>query len=145
MGRDGAGITPLFDAAALPALQGTFNTGGGACKTAFQLLTEKAAYYTPERAEGICGVPAEEIRTLARAYAAAKPATIRMYYGVSRTLNSTLACRAMITLAALTGNIGVPGGGAPVPQVFSPIVLNEQAVAEPGAPGVKILPAPLRP
>jgi molybdopterin-containing oxidoreductase family molybdopterin binding subunit len=130
-----------FDAAALPALQGTFNTGGGACKTAFHLLTEKAAYYTPERAEEIIGVPAEEIRSLAREYAAAKPATIRMYYGVSRTLNSTLSCRAMIILAALTGNIGVPGGGAPVPQVFSPIVLDEQAVANPpGAPGVQVLP-----
>ena len=124
-----------------PALRGTFIAGGGACKTAFQLLTEKAAHYTPEQAEEITGVPAEEIRMLAREYAAAKPATIRMYYGVSRTLNSTLAGRAMITLAALTGNIGVPGGGAPVPQVFSPIVLDEQAVAcPPGAPGVKTLP-----
>jgi anaerobic selenocysteine-containing dehydrogenase len=132
------------DAAVSPALHGSFIAGDGACKTAFQLLTEKAADYTPERAEEITGVPAEEIRQLARAYAAAKPATIRMYYGVSRTLNSTLSCRAMITLAALTGNIGVSGGGAPVPQVFSPIVLNEQAVASPpGAPGVKILPGTL--
>jgi len=129
------------DSAALPTLQGNFIAGGSACKTAFQLLTEKTASYTPERAEEITGVPAEEIRKLAREYAAAKPATIRMYYGVSRTLNSTLSCRAMIALAALTGNIGVPGGGAPVPQVFSPIVLNEQAVAcPPGAPGVKSLP-----
>jgi anaerobic dimethyl sulfoxide reductase subunit A len=133
--------TRPFDRAASPALHGSFISGGTACKTAFQLLTEKAASCTPEQAEEITGVPVEEIRTLARAYAAAKPATIRMYYGVSRTLNSTLACRAMITLAALTGNIGVPGGGAPVPQVFSPIVLDEQAVAHPpGAPGVKILP-----
>jgi anaerobic dimethyl sulfoxide reductase subunit A len=129
------------DAAVSPALHGSFNADGGACKTAFQLLTEKAASYTPERTEEITGVPAEDIRTLAREYAAAKPATIRMYYGVSRTINSTLACRAMITLAALTGNIGVEGGGAPVPQVFSPIVLNEQAVANPpGAPGVQLLP-----
>ncbi|MCX5821745.1 MAG: molybdopterin-dependent oxidoreductase [Deltaproteobacteria bacterium] len=129
------------DSAASPTLHGTFIAGGCACKTAFQLLAEKAAYYTPERAEEITRVPAEEIRMLAREYAAARPATIRMYYGVSRTLNSTLACRAMITLAALTGNIGVPGGGAPIPQVFSPIVLDEQAVAEPpGTPGVKTLP-----
>jgi anaerobic dimethyl sulfoxide reductase subunit A len=133
--------TRLFDTAASPTLHGNFITSGGACKTAFQLLTEKAASYTPERAEEITGVPAGEIRMLAREYAAAKPATIRMYYGVSRTLNSTLACRAMITLAALTGNIGVAGGGAPVPQVFSPIVLNERAVAEPpGTPGVQLLP-----
>jgi len=134
------GISPC-DAAAAPSLRGTFIADGAVCKTAFQLLEEKAASYTPERAAEITGVPAEVIRTLAREYAAAKPATIRMYYGVSRTLNSTLSCRAMITLAALTGNIGVPGGGAPVPQVFSPIILDEGAVASPpGAPGVQTLP-----
>lgn len=139
---DGAvqGIRPI-DEAASPDLLGIFETGAGRCKTAFQRLAEKAASYTPELSAEITGVPAEEIRMLARQYAAARPATIRMYYGVSRTLNSTLSCRAMITLAALTGNIGVAGGGAPVPQVFSPIVLDEQAVACPsGAPGVKTLP-----
>lgn len=138
---EAAGEGRPSDGAASPALRGRFDVGGRGCRTALQLLAEKAADYTPERAEGICGVPAETIRSLAREYAAAKPATLRMYYGVSRTLNSTLACRAMITLAALTGNIGIQGGGAPVPQVFSPISLDERAVAfPPGAPGVKRLP-----
>jgi molybdopterin-containing oxidoreductase family molybdopterin binding subunit len=138
---EAAGEARPCEGAASPALRGTFEIGGSRCRTAFQLLAEKAASCAPERASEITGVPAEEIRVLAREYAAAKPATIRMYYGVSRTLNSTLSCRAMITLAALTGNIGVQGGGAPVPQVFSPIVLDEQAVAcPPGAPGVKTLP-----
>ncbi|RPJ04649.1 MAG: hypothetical protein EHM36_09700, partial [Deltaproteobacteria bacterium] len=124
-----------------PALRGAFAVGDRTCKTAFQLLAERAANYTPEKTEKITGVPAETIKNLAREYARSKPSTLRMYYGVSRTLNSTLSCRAVITLAALTGNIGIPGGGAPVPQVFSPIVLNEQAVANPpGAPGVKTLP-----
>ena len=124
-----------------PALFGSFAVDGIACKPAFQVLAERAAYYTPERAEGITGVPADTIRTLALEYGRIKPAAIRMYYGMSRTLNSTLSSRAAITLAAITGNIGISGGGASIPQITPSIVLNEQGVAcPPGAPGMKTLP-----
>jgi molybdopterin-containing oxidoreductase family molybdopterin binding subunit len=124
-----------------PALFGSFIVDGVPCKPAFQVLAERAAYYTPERAEEITGIPAETIRELALEYGRSKPAAIRMYYGMSRTLNSTLSTRAAITLAAITGNIGLSGGGASIPQITPTVVLNEQAVAcPPGAPGVKILP-----
>jgi molybdopterin-containing oxidoreductase family molybdopterin binding subunit len=124
-----------------PALSGSFQVGGVTCKPAFQVLAERAAYFTPERVEGITGVPADTIRELALEYGRSKPAAIRMYYGMSRTLNSTLSSRAAITLGAITGNIGVSGGGASIPQITPSIVLNEQGVAcPPGAPGVKILP-----
>jgi anaerobic selenocysteine-containing dehydrogenase len=124
-----------------PALFGSFAVDGVTCKPAFQVLAERAAYYTPERVEGITGIPAETIRGLALEYGRSKPAAIRMYYGMSRTLNSTLSSRAAITLAAITGNIGLSGGGASIPQITPSIVLNEQGVACPtGAPGVKSLP-----
>ena len=124
-----------------PALFGSFLVDGVTCKPAFQVLAERAAYYTPERAEGITGVPADTIRGLALEYARSKPAAIRMYYGMSRTLNSTLSTRAAITLAAITGNIGLSGGGASIPQITPSVVLNERGVAcPPGAPGVKTLP-----
>ncbi len=129
------------ETASRPALFGSFLVDGITCKPAFQILAERAAFYTPERAEGITGVPADTIRELALEYGRTKPAAIRMYYGMSRTLNSTLSSRAAITLGALTGNIGVSGGGTSIPQVTPSIVLNEQGVAcPPGAPGVKVLP-----
>jgi anaerobic selenocysteine-containing dehydrogenase len=131
----------LVEAASAPALIGSFIVDGVTCKPAFQVLAERAADYTPERVEGITGIPAETIRGLALEYGRSKPAAIRMYYGMSRTLNSTLSTRAAITLAAITGNIGLSGGGASIPQITPSIVLNEQAVACPaGAPGVKTLP-----
>jgi molybdopterin-containing oxidoreductase family molybdopterin binding subunit len=124
-----------------PALFGSSLVDGVTCKPAFQVLAERAAYYTPDRAEGITGVPADTIRGLALEYARSKPAAIRMYYGMSRTLNSTLSTRAAITLAAITGNIGLSGGGASIPQITPSVVLDEQGVAcPPGAPGVKTLP-----
>jgi anaerobic dimethyl sulfoxide reductase subunit A len=124
-----------------PALFGSFTVDGVACKPAFQILAEKAAYYTPERAGEITGVPSDTIRGLALEYGRSKPAAIRMYYGMSRTLNSTLSTRAAITLAAITGNVGLSGGGASIPQITPSIILNEQGVAcPPGAPGTKTLP-----
>ena len=45
-----------------PALFGSFAVDGVTCKPAFQVLAERAAYYTPERAEEITGVPAETIQ-----------------------------------------------------------------------------------
>ena len=92
------------ETASNPVLFGSFAVGGITCKPAFQVLAERAAYYTPERTEEITGVPADTIRGLALEYGRSKPAAIRMYYGMSRTLNSTLSSRAAITLAALTGN-----------------------------------------
>ena len=124
-----------------PALFGSFLVDGVTCKPAFQVLAERAAYYAPERAEGITGVPSDMIRGFALEYARSRPAAIRMYYGMSRTLNSTLSTRAAITLAAITGNIGLSGGGASIPQITPSVVLNERGVAcPPGAPGVKTLP-----
>lgn len=125
-----------------PRLLGDLNVHGIECKTAFQLLSERAAEYPLERAAEITGVPAEIIERLAVEYATRKPSAIRLFHGMARTLNSNLALRAIITLAAVTGNIGVPGGGVSMPDWSGyPIELNGRAVAMPkGAPGQKTLP-----
>lgn len=67
---------------------------------------------TPAWAEAICGVPAEAIIHLARAYASAKPGCILPGYGPQRTGNGEQTTRGIALLCALTGNIGVPGGSA---------------------------------
>lgn len=66
---------------------------------------------TPQWAADICGVPASRIITLARKIAGAKPCTISQGWGPQRHANGENTARAIFLLAAVTGNIGIPGGG----------------------------------
>lgn len=67
--------------------------------------------FSPEWASQVTTIPARTIRRLAEDYARAKPAAIFCNAGISHQLNSFHTYRALIFLAAITGNIGVPGGG----------------------------------
>jgi anaerobic selenocysteine-containing dehydrogenase len=69
------------------------------------------AGYTPEWAARVTDVPAATIRRLAEEYARAKPAAIFCNAGISHQLGAFDTYRALAFLAAVTGNIGVPGGG----------------------------------
>ncbi len=140
------------DSTPSPALLGTFTMAGVRCKPAFQLLVERASEYPPEKAAELTGIPAETIKSLAREYATSKPAAIRMHYGMARTFNSNLGCRAVLTLGAITGNIGILGGGACTTgqglywivgtgPADTRIFLNTRGVSFPaGAPGMKKIP-----
>jgi anaerobic selenocysteine-containing dehydrogenase len=67
--------------------------------------------YTPDWAAGVAGVPAATIRRLAEGYARAKPAAIFCNAGISHQLSAFDTYRVLAFLAAVTGNVGVPGGG----------------------------------
>lgn len=67
---------------------------------------------TPEWAEEITGVDAEIIREFAREYASAKPACIVMGLGPQRHGNGEQTTKGICTLACMTGNVGISGGGA---------------------------------
>ena len=67
---------------------------------------------TPEWAQEITGVPADTIRHLARTYATTKPACILPGLGCQRVGNGEQAVRAIAALTCMTGNVGIPGGGA---------------------------------
>jgi formate dehydrogenase major subunit len=69
------------------------------------------AAWTPERAAGICGVEADDIRRAARVYATNAPAMSVHGLGVTEHVQGTDGVSALINLALLTGNIGVPGAG----------------------------------
>ncbi|MEO5335854.1 MAG: molybdopterin-dependent oxidoreductase [Magnetospirillum sp. WYHS-4] len=67
--------------------------------------------YTPEKAERLCGVPAATIVRLARDYATTRPAMIVTGAGVAHWFHGDVLLRTLHFLAALTGSVGVPGGG----------------------------------
>ena len=74
-------------------------------------LEARAADYPPERVAAWTGMTAQEIRTLARAYATSQPAVIRLNYGVQRSENGGTAARAVCMLPLLTGAWKHLGGG----------------------------------
>ncbi len=74
---------------------------------------EKAhlADFSPEKMEGICGIPAETLREVARTFAGAKAAMIFWGMGVSQHIHGTDNSRCLISLALMTGQVGRPGAG----------------------------------
>ncbi len=86
--------------------------------------------YTPEWAEKVTGVPAAKIKAVAEQYARAKPAAIFCNAGISHQLGAFDTYRALAFLAAITGNIGVNGGGCNFMHNTWPGGLNLPPVAE---------------
>ncbi|RVT53494.1 molybdopterin-containing oxidoreductase family protein [Rubrivivax albus] len=66
-------------------------------------LRERALQWPPERAAAVCGVPAEQIRALARDYGTLEPAAIRLNYGMQRVHGGGNAARLIALLPCLTG------------------------------------------
>ena len=80
--------------------------------TGFEALATHVASHTPAWAAELTGVPAGRIVALARRYATMRPAMIvaggsSMHKGDA----AWTAARAIGCLPALTGNVGIPGGG----------------------------------
>ena len=67
---------------------------------------------TPAWAEAITAVPAETIARIAREYATCKPGVLYQGYGMQRRAYGEQVVRAGCVLAAITGNLGIPGGWA---------------------------------
>lgn len=78
----------------------------------FDDLAERAKDRTPEWAEKITGIPAEDIRKLAREFATTQPAAIRLGVALERHYGGGQTIRAVSSLPALTGAWRHVGGGA---------------------------------
>ena len=72
---------------------------------------ERIEDFPPERVAEITGVTPDEILGLALAYASVKPALLMAGFGLQRHHRAGQAMRAVALLPALTGNLGIPGGG----------------------------------
>ncbi|MGI5840200.1 MAG: molybdopterin-dependent oxidoreductase [bacterium] len=87
---------------------------------------------TPQWADTISGVPAATIAELAADYASIKPGALLCGWSLQRTAFGEQPVRLAVTLAAITGNIGIPGGstgGADYSRI-------------PGIPGLPVPPLP---
>lgn len=77
----------------------------------YKELAERASTCTPEWAENITGIPAADIRQLAREYATTPPAAIRIGVALERSFGGSQAIRAVTCLPGLIGAWRHVGGG----------------------------------
>jgi anaerobic selenocysteine-containing dehydrogenase len=95
----------------------------------FKRLRSHVRQYDPQWAETICGVPAEQIETVARLYATTPRATIDLGNGVEHAPSSNDAIRAVAILMAITGHLDRPGANvfvAPPTSAPADISLKER-------------------
>lgn len=78
----------------------------------FDTFASYVREFTPARVAALTGLSELDIEYLANLYASQKPACLLLGYGLQRHANGGQTVRAIDALAALTGNLGIPGGGA---------------------------------
>jgi thiosulfate reductase/polysulfide reductase chain A len=96
--------------------------------------------YTPEWAEGICGIKAETITRIAREFAGTKPAMSAIFKGSGYYTNGADAARACYILDAICGEVDKPGNlnlkdWAPL---GAPVIIPDEAKAKPQKPPLHI-------
>ncbi|MDP6173639.1 MAG: molybdopterin-dependent oxidoreductase [Rhodospirillales bacterium] len=125
---DGAGAAAAFDDCRpeAMALTGSFEVNGTPCRPSFALLKEHLKQFTPERGEEVSTVPAADIRSLARDFAAEarigstividgveipyRPAAAIAFRGSQGHVNSVYNFLAIDLLNHLVGSADMAGG-----------------------------------
>ncbi|MFT5432182.1 MAG: putative molibdopterin-dependent oxidoreductase YjgC, partial [Myxococcota bacterium] len=77
----------------------------------FEAVKEAVASYTPEEAEKVTGVSADDIRFTARRYATTRKAGIYYTLGITEHTHGTDNVYALANLVLMTGHLGVPSAG----------------------------------
>jgi anaerobic selenocysteine-containing dehydrogenase len=87
------------------------------CKPVFEVLSEMAASYAPERSSGITWVPPETVWQAALLLAHNRPASMYMWNGLGQHTNATQTSRAIASLYALVGDFDRRGGNVNFPKL----------------------------
>ena len=77
----------------------------------WEAVRDTVLKYTPEEAEKVTGVPAEEIRWTARTYATTEKAGIYYTLGITEHSHGTDNVYALANLVLMTGHLGRPSAG----------------------------------
>ncbi len=77
----------------------------------YEALKENSKDFSPEKMAPLCGIPAETLREVARAYATSKASIILWGMGISQHVHGTDNARCLIALTLMTGQVGKPGSG----------------------------------
>ena len=77
----------------------------------FDAVARSVEQYTPEEAEKVTGVPAEDIRWTARRYATTEKAGIYYTLGITEHTHGTDNVYALANLVLMTGHLGKPSAG----------------------------------
>ena len=77
----------------------------------FDEIARHVKAFPPEKMEGICGIDADTLRTVARKIAGARAAMIFWGMGIAQHVHGTDNARCLISLALLCGHVGRPGAG----------------------------------
>ncbi|WP_332684269.1 formate dehydrogenase subunit alpha [Bosea sp. (in: a-proteobacteria)] len=77
----------------------------------YERLKESIQAFPPEKMEAVCGIPAQMLKEVARAYARSQASIIFWGMGISQHIHGTDNARCLIALAMVTGQIGRPGTG----------------------------------
>ncbi len=76
----------------------------------FDRLKERVRKYSPQWAERVTWIPADEIKKAASMFANTSPAALEWGVALEHTPNCLQTVRAVSLLPAVTGNIDIPGG-----------------------------------
>ncbi|MCB0235169.1 MAG: molybdopterin-dependent oxidoreductase, partial [Anaerolineae bacterium] len=103
--------TALFNAMAhVIVKEDLYNRAFVAARTeGFSQYVESLEDKTPEWAEAITGVPADDIRRAARSYATAGAAAMYWGMGISQSTHGTDNTLTLTNLALMCGHLGRPG------------------------------------
>lgn len=79
-------------------------------KSIFRLYRDLTDHYGLDTAAGITGVPAAQVQRFAHDLAASKATALICGMGMNMYFHNDLINRSYLLVAALTGNVGIPGG-----------------------------------